>query len=154
MTVVDVVCDSPLMSVAFTVAVYVAALDPVGPAYVCVTVAVPGEPARLPRFCDVPSPKSIVADLNVLLPAGRVTVKTTDAVLFDGLAAMEEQLPIVLPAGRHVIETIGPARCETVTALLVFVPAVALTAVCWLVVRVVRASPLLFVVAVLELRLP
>ena len=60
-----------------------------------VTVAVP--PARLPRLCEEPSPKSIVAVRGISLPVGLVTVNTTVAVLL-----------VRWPDGR----TIAGSRCR------------------------------------------
>jgi hypothetical protein len=82
----------------------------------------------------------------VLLPVGLVTVNTTVAVLLAPLAGTAAQLPVP-DAGAQVIVTIGPDRTATVTLLLVFVPAVALTTACWVVVSCVEASPLAFVIA-------
>ena len=150
-TIVDTEADSPLISVACTVAVYVRAVDPDGPSYVCVAVAVP--PARFPSAWDVPSPKSSVAVRSALLPVAFVIVKITVAVLLAVLACTAAQFPVP-DAGAHARVTIGPDRIAIVTLLLVSVPAVALTTVCWLVVSVVRASPLEFVVALAALSVP
>ena len=99
------------------------------------------------------SPKSIVAARKVLLPVGLVTVNCTGAVLLEVLAATAAQLPVP-DAGAQATETIGPERTATVTLPLVFVPAVALTTVCWPVASVVLASPLELVVPVDELSVP
>src|SRR5688572_19423789 len=117
-TVIDTDADSPLMSVASTVAVYARGFDVSDPLYVWVTVAVP--PARFPSACEVPSPKSSVAARSAALPVGLVTVNTTVAVLFEVLACTAEQLPVP-DAGVHVIDTIGPARAAIVRLELVFV---------------------------------
>src|SRR5688572_20074686 len=94
----------------------------------------------------MPSPKSIVVWRNALEPVGRVTVKTTVAVLFE-LTATAAQLPVPA-AGVQLIVRAGPDRAATVTSLLVTRPAVALTRASWAAVSVVRASPLALVSAV------
>jgi hypothetical protein len=71
-------------------------------------------------------------------------VNTTVAVLLVALAWTAPQLPVP-DVGAHAIVRIGPDRTATVTLLLVFVPAVALTTACCVVVSCVEASPLAFV---------
>ena len=105
----------------------------------CATETAP--PPSVPSDCVVPSPNSIEASRRLLLPAAFVTVKTTVAVLVFALAWIPAHPPVP-DDGAHVSVTAGPARRSTVTAVLVFSPAVAVTVVFWAVVNTVRASPL------------
>ena len=150
LTIVEADDASPLISVAFTVAVYERGVEPLGPVYVCGTVAFPD---RLPRLCDVPSPKSMVALRRLLEPVDFEIVNTTVAVFADELACTAAQLPVPA-AGVQVIVRPGPTRISTVTAVLVFVPAVAVTLAFCPAVRNVLASPLLLVVATALLSVP
>src|SRR4051812_461914 len=108
-------------------------------------------PDRLPRLCEVPSPKSTITSRRALVVVPFLTVNVTVATLpAPGVSDAHDPVP---DAGAHVIAIPGPGRAVTFT-VPVLVPAAAVTFVSTDVTSVVVACPLLSVTAVDGFRAP